>query len=430
MNERSRVGLWIGLAAVAVIGLLAVGARHHDRSGESSASSAKANHGDATDEPLEAQRAAGAVGHASAAPSKSKTGVGATPNAKPQTEAEREEARALTAKRYKAAQFSRNRIEYETEEVRPSDTVFDLCDDVQAREAGLAFNALDDDRHSLGIDCRTSDHRFGYIAGNEALRFANTYGEAQALLKEYATKGSIKGEKFQKPIGTLMGHRGPWPVDMGLALDPCGEGFGCAAASIDISRGSTRGVFANVSEDVAHDVTISAGNVVVHHPLSVQPGESSAFELPGELSAADLATLNISASFVASPDPRRSVRLMAAPGDITGPRAELAKSYYGIDPAGAPPEITYFLEAFMVERSTSHPEAALPGGVLDAPTAVVALLDTNLKVIGVLRPLVTFEEEGAKPAPTKTMAASLTYTIGFVRPPEAGQVFISIGGAE
>lgn len=427
MNERPRVGLWVGIAAVVAIGLLALGAWRFNQPGVPSAPTA--NHGDVADAPLGDQRAGGTVGHSAAAPSK--TRVGGTPAPQPQTTSEREEARAQMAKRYKAALFSPQRLEWAPEEVRPSDTVFDLCDDVQAREAGLSVDALEEDRRNLGIDCRTSDHRFGYIPPNEALRFANTHDEAQALLKEFADKGSLKGEKFKKPVGVLMGHSGPWPVDIGLALDPCGTGFGCAAASIDVSHGTTRGLFSNVSDEVAHNVNIRAGNVVAHHPLSVQPGESNAFELPAELGAAELATLSITATFVASADPRRSVLLMGAPGDITAPREELAKRYYGIDSVGDP-VITYFVEALMLERSTNHPEAvqSLPGQVLDAPTAVIALLDVHFKVIKVLHPPVTFDATGTAPKPVASMAVNETYAIGFVRPPEAGQAYISIGGAE
>jgi hypothetical protein len=433
VNKYRSAQLWIGLAALAAIALLAIRLWASSQRGGTGAP--ETNHDDVADAPVGDQHAARKVGHAPAASDATapapKKGVVGKPEPAREGTPEQQEARALTAKRYKAAQHSPNRLEWAPEEVRPSNMVFDLCDDVQAREAGLAINALNEDRHNLGVDCKTSAHRFAYIPPNEAMRFANSYEEANALLEEFAKKGSIKGEKFDKPVGTLMGHRGPWPVDIGLALDPCGTGFGCAAASINVSRGATRGVFANVSDEVAHNVTISAGNVVARYPLSVQPGESSAFVLPAELSYAELATLNITATFAGKADPRRAVLLMGAPGAITAPRAELAKRYFGIAPAGGPDVITYFVEALMLENSTTHPDAAqsLPNQTLDAPIAVVALLDEHFKVIEVLQLPVTLDETG-KPVPVSSMAFVKTYTIGFVMPPEVGQSFISVGGAE
>jgi hypothetical protein len=191
-------------------------------------------------------------------------------------------------------------------------------------------------------------------------------------------------------------------------------------------------MFANVSDQVAHNVTIRAGKVVARYSLSVQPGEYTAFELPAELNAAELATLSITATFVAAADPRRAVHLLGAPGDITGPRDELAKRYFGIDLARDPPTIAYFLEVVMLESSTTHPGLAqtLPGQALDSPTAVVALLDERRKVIQVLQPPVTSDTHGAKKMPITTMALGETYTIGFVMPPEVAEYSMSIGGAE
>lgn len=245
---------------------------------------------------------------------------------------------------------------------------------------------------------------------------------------EWEPEEVTRGEQFEEPVGMLMGHRGVRAVNM----NPCGAGFGCAGATIDVGRGTTRGMFCNVSEQVAHNVTIRAGQVAARHPLSVQPGESTAFELPAELSPAELATLNITATFVEHADPRRAVLLMGAPGDITGPRDELATSFHGIDLQRDPPVITYFSEALMLENSTTHPSAAqsLPGQVLDSPTAVVALLDENQKVIQVLRPPVTSDKHSAKHMPITTMAFVETYAIGFVVPPGVAQHSISVGGAE
>jgi hypothetical protein len=382
MLAAARSRLWAGLAAVAAIALLAVGPRLYRR--------------------------------------------GLAPEQQPAPEPE--ETRELVAKRYEAALRSPHRLEWAPEEIIPSNVVFDLCDDVQAQEAGLFSSALNDAREAFGVDCRTSERRFAYIPPNESMRTASSYEEAVADLTELAEKGSIKGERFTKPVGVLMGHYGSWATD----LDPCGPGFGCARASIDVSRGTTRGMFANVSDQVAHSVTIRAGTVVAHYPLSVQPGENTAFELPAELSAVELATLSITATFVGSADPRRAVRLLGAPGDITGPRDELAKRYLGIDLSRDPPTITYFLEAVMLENSTTHPGVTqtLPGQVLDSPTAVVALLDENRKVIHVLRPPVTFDKDGRSPVPVTTMAFGESHAIGFVMPPEVAQYSISIGGAE
>jgi hypothetical protein len=310
--------------------------------------------------------------------------------------------------------------------------VYDLCDDVQAAEAGLHSNALEEERRAFGIDCKNSNaQRFGFIpAPNDAMRFARSYEEANALLKEFATMRSIRGEKFDKPVGTLLGHRGPWPVDIGLALEPCGSGFGCAPATINVSGGATLGLFSNVANEVAHDVTIIAGHAVAHHPLSVQPGETSAFMLPAELSEAELATLTITATFAGKADPRRGVNLLGVPGDITGSRHELAAQFFGIPPTG-PAEITYFSEQIMLEKSTNHPDAAqsLPKGVLEAPVAVVALLDRSFRVVDVLQPTVISEETG-HPLPVTAMVSVKNYGIGFVVPPGAGQPFISVGGAE
>lgn len=396
----------MGFAAVAAIALLAVGPRLYRQ------------WGGAADAPRSNESARD--------PSKV-DGVGMPPPEQ-QLAPEQEETSEQVASRYQAALHSPHRLESTPEEITPSNTVFDLCDKAQAAEAGLSSDQIEDARSLYAVDCRTSERRFAYIPPNESMRTVNSYEEAVADLTEFAEKGSIKGEHFPKRLGALMSHRGPPAGNM----DPCGPGFGCDRASIDASRGTTRGMFANISDQVAHNVTIRAGTVVAHYPLSVQPGENTAFELPAELSTAELATLSITATFVGSADPRRSVLLLGAPGDITGPRDELAKIYFGIDPRRDPPTITYFLEAIMLEHSTSHPGAAqtLPGHVLDSPVAVVALLDENRKVMQVLRPPVTFDKDGRSPVPVTTMAFFDTYTIGFVMPLEVAGYSISIGGAE
>ncbi len=402
MTERRSARWWIGCLAVAGIAVLAVGPWLYRRLADNNAIG---SNGDAV-----AQH------------------KGEDAHTEHPLAAEQPQARALIAKSYEAALRSPHRLEWAPEEVRPSNVVFDLCDDAQAKMAGLAFNALDYDRSSLGVNCQTFERRFAYVPPNEAMRLADSYEEAEALLRELAEKGSIKGEPFNKPVGMLMGHRGPLAVDM----EPCGNGFGCARATMDVGHGATRGMFANVSTQVAHNVAIRAGHVVARHPLSVQPGENTAFEIPAELTPAELATLTITATFVDSADPRRAVLLMGAPGDITGPRDELAKRFYGIDPLRDPPELTYFSEVLMLENSTTHPAAAqtLPGKVLDSPTAVVALLDENQKVVQVLRPPITSDNDGAKHTPITTMAWAGTYTIGFVVPPGIAQYAISVGGAE
>lgn len=349
MNKHPRAWLWIGVT-VAAFELLAVGSWVRNSLSE---------------------RPARDASHSSA----SHNAVGDASAPQQQTVLEQEEARVLTAQRYKAAQRSPHRLEWAPEPIPPE----------------LATTSSND---------------------------------------------AIDDEMFPKPIGMLMGHHGTWPVDAGLALDPCGDGFGCARATIQASRGTTRGLFANVSDQVAHNVTIRAGHVVARHPLSVQPAESTAFELPAELSTAELSTLSITATFVARADPRRAVLLMGEPGDISAPRNELAKHFYGIGAAGDAwgdaSVITYYSEVLMLEHSTTHPGAAqsLPGQVLDAPTVIVTVLDENLKVMQVLRPPVTSDEQTGKPVPVSQLGFTHTYTIGFISHPDAGQLLISVGGAE
>ena len=180
----------VGFAAVAAVALLAVGAWAYRQWGGSRAP--KPNH--LADAPL-------------GDPSKNDD-VGLPPPEQ-QPAPQPEEARELVAKSYQAALHSPHRLEWEPEEVVPSNKVFDLCDDEQAKEAGLFLDAANDARDSLSVDCDTSQNRFAYRAPHEALRFANSPEEAQALLTEFAEHRTIKGERFRKPVGMLLGHRGP-----------------------------------------------------------------------------------------------------------------------------------------------------------------------------------------------------------------------------
>jgi hypothetical protein len=320
------------------------------------------------------------------------------------------------------AERSPHRLEWTPEEYRPSDTVFDLCDDDQAIMAGLDSSQLQDQRYRLNIDCSTGQNRYGYVPPGDTLRQASGYNEALEALKKFANK-----KAGAKDPGILMGHFGPSWRDLGLELQSVSDGFGVARSTFLVAGGVSRGLFANVSEQVAHNVVLAAGNSIVRYPLSVQPGETTVFEFPEELNEMQLAGLAISATFAANADPNRSLLITGTPGNWSGPREKLVELNPPVDIRHVPEMTNYFETQLWFKSPSSHPDADA-GRVIRAPVVIAASLDSQRKVIDVVLPQVVMRD--GQNSPVATIAIEETPSVGFVVSPDASTLIISAGGAD
>ncbi|MFM2418261.1 MAG: hypothetical protein RL385_2984 [Pseudomonadota bacterium] len=320
------------------------------------------------------------------------------------------------------AERSPHRLEWKPEEYRPSDTVFDLCDDDQAIMAGLDSSQLQDQRYRLNIDCSTSQNRYGYVPPGDTLRQASTYNGALEGLKAFAAK-----KAGEKEPGILMGHFGPSWRDLGLELQSVGEGFGVARSTFVVAGGVTRGLFANVSEQVAHNVVMVAGNSRVRYPISVQPGETTVFEFPEELDEIQLAELTMSANFAGKADPNRSLLITGTPGNWSGPKEKLAELNPPIDLTHVPELTNYFETQLWFKSPSSHPDADA-NRVVRAPVVIAASLDSQRRVIDVVVPRVIMRD--GNNSPVSAIALEETPSVGFVVSPDTSTLIISAGGTE
>jgi hypothetical protein len=320
------------------------------------------------------------------------------------------------------AERSPHRLEWKTEEHRPSDTVFDLCDDDQAIMAGLDSSQLQDQRYRLNIDCSTGQNRYGYVPPGDTLRQASGYKEALEALKKFAEKKAGEREP-----GILMGHFGPSWRDLGLELQSASDGFGVAPSTFLVAGGVSRGVFANVSEQVAHNVVLAAGNSIVRYPLSVQPGETTVFEFPEELDEMQLAGLAISATFASNSDPNRSLLITGTPGNWSGRREKLAELNPPVDLLHVPEMTNYFETQLWFKSPSSHPDADA-GRVIRAPVVIAASLDSQRKVIDIVLPRIVMRD--GHNSPVAAIAIEEAPSVGFVVSPNASTLIISAGGED
>jgi hypothetical protein len=331
----------------------------------------------------------------------------------PSAEEESLEDRAQIAER------SLHRLEWKQDDYRPTESVFDLCNDDQATMAGLDSSMLPDQRYRLNIDCMSSRNRFGYVPPGDTLRQANSRDEAIQALEQFAAKS--------RQPGMLMGHTGPSWRELGLSLQPAGEGFAVVRGSIRTAGGATRGLFVSVSEQVAHNVVLTSEDSVVRYPLSVQPGETTAFEFPVELGDDQLARLTIAAQFVGEPDQRRSLLITGTPGSWSGSKKNLAKLHPPVDLSGAGNNLHYFETQLWFRAAPSLPEAEA-GRAIRAPVVIAAALDSQHKVIALFRPPVVTRDD--KNSSVSSVALQEAPSVGFLTPAASSALIICAGGAD
>lgn len=313
------------------------------------------------------------------------------------------------------------RLEWSPQPSVDQETVFDLCDDDAAIEAGLDGGDLVGDRAVMGVHCDSSTNRYAHrdAAGNLVV------GRGSQPSAGSPEAGSTE------PPSLMMGYRGPsfenFKAPEGstnpLVVDP---------ASVRTVDGVTYGLVVNTSDQLAENLVVEHGGVRSKYPLSVQPGEAAPFVLEVGADELNASAITPEASLLDSVDTRRAILVNAVPGIWHGPREQLPAPAGLIDIEAAPAEVTYYETSFEVKPPTSHSDvaAAVESRPIEDVEVVVAFLDSEASVLGVINPKPVKVNNEGKAEPTATIKTGDLLTVGFLMPPEASDLAIWIGGTK